>query len=69
MHTYRAAGATIFNYNSDYSGNVLVRDQFGVEVAVPMQDILEFVAEYARMKAVTRLEVMTTEEIIRRLTK
>jgi hypothetical protein len=70
MHTYKPDpnSDTNFSHNGDYSGQVQISD--GQErVYVTMGEVLSFVAEYARQTLVSRVETMTTEEIIRRLTQ
>ena len=72
MHTFKRGGVTI-SYNSDLSGSVLfttdtwVRcDATGhrVEVHVPGQVLLDFVAEHIRQERIAKLEQMTTDELL-----
>ena len=56
---------TIFNYNSDLSGDViLINKDTKAEFVVPGKDILEFVANYVRDKNIATIEDMNTEEIL-----
>ena len=56
---------TIFNYNSDLSGDViLINKDTKAEFVVPGKDILKFVANYVRDKKIATIEDMNTEEIL-----
>ena len=56
---------TIFNYNSDLSGDViLINKDTKAEFVVPGKDILDFVANYVRDKKIATIEDMNTEEIL-----
>ena len=70
MYNYRPTNNTDthFSYNGDYSGKIQISD--GTErVYVAMGEILAFVAEYARTVSISRIEKMTSEEILQRLTQ
>lgn len=55
MHTFVGKRGTVFNYNSDYSGDVGVTYQ-GKNVAVPADDLAEFVAYCAARRIIASLE-------------
>lgn len=67
MHTLEASKGTIFNFNSDFSGDVIlhITEQAGTtrEFEVPFDDLAELVAEYVRRKKIARLEDATDEII------
>ncbi len=51
MHKYESKGGTIFNFNSDMSGEVTVREsglRFTYTVGVPGLPLLEFVRWYIK---------------------
>ncbi len=65
MHTFRGNGGTTFNYNSDFSGEVIINDINGNDVKVEGSDILEFVALcYVQGKKIERLEQADYEELL-----
>ncbi len=63
MHSLRF-GETVFNYNSDLSGDVDIRREGKFEVSVPGTHLLAFVAEYVRGRAVAELEDMPAYELL-----
>lgn len=65
MHTFKGSEGTIFNYNSDFSGEVIINDVNGNDVKVKGSDILEFVALcYVQGKKIERLEQADYEELL-----
>jgi hypothetical protein len=72
MHRYIAKGGTIFNHNGDLSGDTLIvveaermKHVCGVVVVnIPAQDMLDFIADYVRMRKITALEQATSEELL-----
>lgn len=73
MQSYFATGNTQFSHNGDFSGDVRLSVSHGpsgheinLGIDVPMTDLLEFVGEYIRRQAITRLENMNNREIIDR---
>lgn len=57
----------IFVHHGDYSGDIDVYSKYdpqNKQASIPMQDILEFVAEYIRSTRISILEQMQPEEII-----
>jgi len=68
MHTFIPPGKRcVFNFNSDLSGNVLIRVS-DREIEVPGDDLLGFIANYVRNRRISQLEQATAEEIFQ-LTK
>lgn len=64
MHTYEIDGV-LFHYNSDMSGNVLIVNKNSKEeLEVNGEAILSFIANYIRDRKVSRLDNMTTKEIL-----
>lgn len=47
MRSFKASNGTLFNYNSDLSGDIIVRDSdgLGVEHSIPGEDLAEFIWE------------------------
>jgi len=68
MHAYKGPKGTRFNYNSDFSGDIYIHNAEGVQIAVvPAEDILALVAyQYVMMEAISQLEGMNWEQILRR---
>jgi len=65
MHTFRGNKGATFNYNSDFSGEVVINDVNGNDVKVEGSDILEFVALcYVQGKKIERLEQADYEELL-----
>lgn len=65
MHTFKGHKGTIFNYNADFSGEVIIKDTNNNEVKVEGGDILEFVAFcYVQGKKIERLEQAAYEELL-----
>jgi hypothetical protein len=67
MHSFGANKGTIFHFNSDFSGNVIIRDNVeeGKEIEIPGEDILEFVAYcYVQNKKIGKLENATVDELL-----
>jgi len=66
MHTYIAARNTIFHYNSDFSGDILVHvDGYEEPYQIPAQALLEFVFEtFVKNTLVGRIEEMSLGEAI-----
>ena len=80
MHTFNGKNGTVFHYNSDFSGEVLITrpklvpDSCYVRhlptikpadaVEINGDDILSFVAEYARRQRITALEQADDSEIL-----
>lgn len=63
MHTF-SHGTTRFNFNSDYSGLVYIKDEDGMQVDVPFEDLLAFVAQYKRSILFERLEQASDKDIV-----
>jgi len=65
MHTFEGKKTRIF-YSSDLSGDVIVvvSKETTLEMEVPGQDLLDFVAEHVRQQRITQLEDMTTEALL-----
>ena len=65
MHTFKGHKGTIFNYNSDFSGEIIIKDADNNEIKVEGSDILEFVAFcYVQGKKIERLEQAAYEELL-----
>ncbi|MCX6131962.1 MAG: hypothetical protein NTX25_23265 [Proteobacteria bacterium] len=82
MHTFTGPGGSIFNFNTDFSGDLYVSTKNGSEIAIPGEDILELVAKRFVLKQriamledsgedtpdrVQTLKNMTAEELLRGL--
>lgn len=65
MHTFKGNEGATFNYNSDFSGEVIINDINGNDVKVEGSDILEFIALcYVQGKKIERLEQADYEELL-----
>jgi hypothetical protein len=65
VHTFKGDKGAIFNYNSDFSGDVFIKDVNNNDVKVEGSDILEFVAFcYVQSKKIERLEQADCEELL-----
>ncbi len=65
MHTFKGNEGATFNYNSDFSGDVIIKDINNNEVKVEGSDILEFVALcYVQGKKIERLEQADYKELL-----
>jgi len=64
MHNYKGSEGTSFNYNSDFSGNVIIiKDKKQFEVSG--KDILEFVAyNYIQPTKISKIEDMDYKELL-----
>ena len=63
MHHFEASEGTMFNYNSDLSGKVEIKKN-GFEIELPGQDILEFVSTFVRNERISKIEELSTYEIL-----
>jgi hypothetical protein len=64
MTSYTGKNGTNFNYNSDFSGNVVIVRK-GKEFIVPGEDILEFVAyAYVMPNRIAKAEQGTWQELL-----
>lgn len=67
MHTFKGDKGTIFNYNRDFSGNILIKDVSGNEVSVDNHDIIAFVAYcYVLPNQIEKLEQVISRELLLR---
>ena len=65
MHTFKGNEGATFNYNSDFSGEVIIKDVNNNEIKIEGSDILEFVALcYVQGKKIERLEQADYEELL-----
>lgn len=53
---------TVFNFNSDMSGNVIIAHR-GQEIEVPGEHLLQFVANYIRQERIASLEQANDRQI------
>jgi hypothetical protein len=57
MHTFiDHRTQTAFNYNADFSGDVLISREGGAFVAVPFSALRTFVAHYVKLRRIEDLE-------------
>lgn len=64
MESFTGKNITYFNYNSDFSGNVVIVRK-GKEFIVPGEDILEFVAyAYVVPNRIAKAEQATWQELL-----
>ena len=63
MHSFTAQNGTVFNFNSDLSGNVIVSMDNQYRVEVPGDDLLEFVAEVVKDRRISDLDDSLPHEI------
>lgn len=56
---------TVFNHNSDLSGDVIIRDlRTGTEINVPGADLLSFVADHVRQRRISEIAECGPEELL-----
>jgi len=64
MHTYHATRETVFNFNSDFRGELMITHG-DKEISIPATDILEFVAlNYVLPSLTTKLEQANWMELL-----
>lgn len=64
MHSFHGKEITI-HYNSDMSGDCQIIDRkTNTEIAVPCEDLVDFVAEYVRRQKIDELEQMGSKELL-----
>lgn len=64
MHTYAAAHDTVFHYNSDFSGEVILQRQ-GTTLQIPATDLLDFVAYcYVMQQRIAHIEQMDRDALL-----
>jgi hypothetical protein len=56
MHAYTAKNGTVFNYNGDMTGDVVVRGKDGSAIDVPGEDLLDFVGLIIQTRLISRIE-------------
>ncbi|GAF91898.1 unnamed protein product [marine sediment metagenome] len=66
MHTFQGTQGTVFNYNSDMSGDVVIIGGSDVskKFELPVFDILEFAAKFIRNQQIAKLEQMGVHELL-----
>jgi hypothetical protein len=65
MHTFKGSRGAIFNYNGDFSGEIIVKDVTGNEVIIDSDDILDFVAHcYVQPRRIEKLEQSDSRELL-----
>ena len=65
METWQTQRGITFHYNKDFNADVIIQDEHGAQMAVPSQDILDFVAwMYVARQKIARIEQCTTDEIL-----
>lgn len=58
-----SVGITTFIFNSDFSGDVVIRDG-DRELNVPVTDLVGFVAEYVRRTKISQLEDASDADVL-----
>ena len=57
MHTHKTERGVVFNYNSDFSGEIRIINKDGKEIWIDGQAILEFVAySYIRPQKLAKID-------------
>jgi len=56
MHTYEMNEGTIFNGNSDMSGDLFIRSPSGAEITVPAKDVIQFVFQRIADALILKIE-------------
>lgn len=79
MHTFNGKNGTTIHHNGDLSGEVIITRRSGRKdyrgellpeitfddnVRLDGEDLIEFVADYVRMQKITKLEEMSTEDVL-----
>ena len=64
MHAFVGKNKTKIHFNSDMSGECIIHNENGNNIKISCEDIIDFVAEYVRMEKISRLEQMSSEEIL-----
>jgi hypothetical protein len=62
--TEEAYGTTHFSRQEDWGGKTLIKTQEGSSIAVPTQDLLMYVAAYARGQMAASLDRLTWQEVL-----
>lgn len=66
MHTYKAPAGTVFNFDSDFSGNVEIKSGIQPICSIPAHDILALVAyEYIEKDRIEKIENMTYRDLLK----
>lgn len=63
MHPFNGSGGTSFNFNSDFSGPLIIRTTGG-EIQIPAMDVVELVADYVSRRKIEALEQATAQDIL-----
>ena len=65
MEQYQTPRGTLFQYNIDFNGDVVITDGAGNQCVIPAEDILELVAwGYVARQKISRVEQFTTDELL-----
>lgn len=68
MHALKTEDGTIFQFNSDLSGDVLIVNKQAQtlrgEKVVSGAALLEFVAEYVRTRQIAKLESLAVDDLL-----
>jgi len=54
----------IYNFNSDFSGDLDIRFDNGKSICIPCRDILALAARYVRNHRISEIENMGVDEIL-----
>lgn len=63
MHTYNGKSC-IFVHNSDLSGGVKITDTHGNTIEVAGADLINFLGNWVRQEAISRLENMNGRDVL-----
>ena len=58
MHSAKSLNGTTFHYNSDLSGDVIIRTKAGAEIEVDGEDLKQFIAQRLVAEKISKLESM-----------
>ena len=68
MHTHLSKNGTLFHYNSDFSGDIIIDFSGKENIEVDGYDVLELVAEFIRNEKISLINQMETNDILRTVT-
>ena len=64
MKSYRMS-EVVFNYNDDFSGNIIITNNYGDSIEVPGEELLQFVAmAHVLPRKMEELEEKSVDEIL-----
>lgn len=63
-HTFTTDGESVFAYNGDFSGDVIIANKAGEQIKIPMSELLGFLRQYVESKKVEKIEQASLDELL-----